>query len=188
MKFAWCCALALGFSACGASTQLDEGDASVVWDDCTRNSECVIRPASCCGACGAATREDAIALNASKLGAYGQATCGDVFGCPACYMPQDATLIATCDAGRCKVVDLMAHGSTTCTSSSECRIRTNVCCECGGPANIEHVIAVNVSAEPDFAKLVCDANQACPECAPIYPSDVVALCSGGRCEAAWAGR
>lgn len=171
---------------CGGSTEPDgaggSGGTGGGYDVCSKSSECVIRPASCCGQCGAATRDDIVALSSSRVTAYQTATCGDTSGCPACYSPQDATLIATCDAGHCKVVDLRTHAATACGAASDCRVRTNVCCECGGPTDIEHIIAT--SSESELSPLVCDG-QACPECAPIYPSEVVVDCLNGHCNAAW---
>lgn len=38
-------------------------------------------------------------------------------------------------------------------------------------------------AERDYADLVCDPDQACPECAPVYPTEVTVACNaGGHCE------
>lgn len=177
-------AASLALGACGSSSALEpgSGDAGPSYAECTKSSECVIRPASCCGQCGAATREDAVAINQSHLSDYQNAHCADV-GCATCYSAQDARLIATCDAGRCKLVDLAAHPSTACTADSQCRIRTNVCCECGGPTNVEHLIGV--SSEPAFVALVCSSDQACPECEPIYPPGAMALCDDGHCEAVY---
>lgn len=169
--------------SCGGSTDIGGtgGDAGTAYDVCEVNSDCVVRPASCCGQCGAATREDIVALAKGSVAAYQSAKCGDVFGCPACYMAQDATLIATCSSGRCTVVDLLAHAATACGAAADCRIRTNVCCECGGPMDQEHL--VSISDESLFQPLVCDPLQACPECAPVYPPEYSADCSGGHCVA-----
>ena len=40
---------------------------------CQVSSECLLRPASCCGSCGAATRSDVIALNQNPLVTQGEA-------------------------------------------------------------------------------------------------------------------
>jgi len=168
--------------SCGGSTDVGGtggSDAGTAYDSCEVNSDCVISSASCCGQCGAATRDDIIALAKDAVGAYGSAKCGDAFGCPACYMAQDASLIATCSNGHCAVVDLLVHDSTSCAVATDCRIRTNVCCECGGPTDGEHLVAI--SNESLFQPLVCDPLQACPECAPVYPSEYSADCSGGHC-------
>jgi hypothetical protein len=185
--------LGVGFAACGGSTDLggtadagDASDAGVDYDDCTKNSQCIVRPSSCCGQCGAATREDIVALNADKALAYSSAHCGDSFGCPACYMDQDARLVATCAAEQCKVVDLAVSEVTSCTENGDCRIRANVCCECGAPTGVRDLIAINVLAEADFAEIRCDADQACTECAPSYPAEVMAVCEAGHCQAVWA--
>lgn len=147
------------------------------WTSCAKPSDCLLRSASCCGSCGAATREDSVALNQTGATKYAAANCDGV-GCPACYMPTDPTLLATCRAGTCVVVDLLEHESTACKDVSECRVRTNACCECGGPMDDEHLIAVGVGG--GLEPLICDPNIGCPECAPVYPPKQLA-CDGGHC-------
>jgi len=144
---------------------------------CTANADCIVVPKSCCGSCGAATREDSIAVNAKKASDYRSSVC-DSMGCPACYMPTDPTLVATCSAGTCQVVDLLKHAATSCTSENDCRVRTTACCECGGPTDDEHLIAV--AQEPAYSALVCDG-QGCPECAPQYPPKAL-VCEAGHCK------
>ncbi len=181
--------VALPFAACGGSTSLDGGgggDAGPSYDACQLPSECVVRPASCCGQCGAATREDIVTLNKDQAAAYQSATCGDSWGCPACYMVQDSRLVATCASAKCKLVDLATHSSTTCASDGDCRVRTNACCECGGPVDQAHLVAINASKESDFSATVCDPGMGCPECAPTYPAEATAVCNAGHCEVTWA--
>ncbi len=93
-------------------------------------------------------------------------------------MPQDPTLLATCRGGSCVVVDLQEHESTACKDASDCRVRTNSCCECGGPVDDDHLIAVAGGGAYDA--LVCDPNTACLECAPAYPPKKL-VCDGGHC-------
>lgn len=143
---------------------------------CSKNSDCIVVPKSCCGSCGGATRQDALAVHQGKASEYRQGVCQGM-GCPACYMPTDPTLVATCNAGSCEVVDLLLHASTACTDPSECRVRTTACCECGGPTDDEHLIAI--SADAPYSALVCDG-QGCPECAPQYPPKTLA-CAAGHC-------
>jgi hypothetical protein len=96
-------------------------------------------------------------------------------------MAQDPYLVATCRASRCEVVDLLQQAVTSCTANTDCRLRTNVCCECGGPTDVEHLIAINSGGEQGFTALVCDPMQACGRCAAIYP-DLPVSCTGGRCK------
>lgn len=172
--------LALG--ACGGSTQTGGADAGPDYVHCVRNDDCVIRPASCCGACGAATRGDVIAVEKTRAALYASDHCAGV-GCPACYAEPDPTLLATCVDHKCAVVDLLAHDSTSCSADGDCRIRTTSCCECNGATDRAHLVAV--SSEVDFSPLVCDG-QACPECAPLYPVNVSASCNeSGHCVVVW---
>ncbi len=94
--------------------------------------------------------------------------------------------MATCTAGHCAAVDLLKSAVTKCSTPDDCRIRTNACCECGGPVDMEHIIAINVAAEPGYSALVCDQGQGCPECVPVYPTEVSAACESGACQAVWA--
>jgi hypothetical protein len=152
------------------------------------NSDCLVVPASCCGACGAATRTDSIAVNRSRASDYRTSACGDDIGCPACFMPQDPTLVPTCAAGRCEVVDLHLHPSAACADATDCRLRTQTCCECGGDTGPEGLISIRVDGEADYTALVCDPTMGCPECLPMYPTDAVASCSDeGFCEVLRAG-
>ena len=150
---------------------------------CSAPSDCVVIPASCCGSCGAATREDSVAVNKQSASVYQAWTCGEDTACPGCYMPTDANLVATCSAGKCAVVDLLASKATECTDSSECRLRTNQCCECGGAQDAEHLIAVSDSSS--LERVVCDPDVGCPECAPPPPDYAEAVCDDGRCTVQW---
>ncbi len=149
---------------------------------CKVPSDCVVIPASCCGSCGAATRTDSVAVNKASAPVYQNWTCGDM-GCADCYMPTDANLVATCSAGRCAVVDLLATPATECTDSNECHLRTNECCECGGAQDAEHLVAV--SDYSAIERVVCGSGQGCPECAPQPPDYAEAICDDGRCTVQW---
>ena len=144
----------------------------------------MVRSESCCGTCGAATRGDAITFNQEGISAYGKDVCGTT-GCPACYMPTDPTLFATCSGGQCTLLDLLEEDVTACTGASDCRIRTADCCECGGGMGEEDILAIAVSQESAFASLACDPSAECAECAPVYPSNVAAACESGHCVAVW---
>lgn len=154
---------------------------------CTEDDECTVVPESCCGSCGAATRGDAIGVHRDRASAYSGMACSGSVGCPACYMQQDPTLIATCREGQCTVVDLQQHEVTECTGASECRLRTRDCCECGGDSSRGGLIAVRTDAEATYTSLVCAEGAPCPECAPSYPQEAEAICSSGRCEVQWDG-
>lgn len=151
--------------------------------DCAVPSDCIVVPESCCGQCGAAVRGDAIALNRAGAADYRLTLCQDT-GCPLCDMPNDATLVATCSAGKCELVDLLKHPSTACERNEDCELRTNECCNCGGAQTIDHLIAVNRMS--NYPSLVCDPNEACDPCVDPPPDRAQALCESGRCVAEWA--
>jgi len=171
----------------------DSGRDSAVGDGgsdpfaCAGPSECIVVPASCCGSCGAATRGDAVAVNVARSSDYRRPMCDGV-GCPACFMEQDPSLVATCRAGRCEVADLHTEPAAECSSDGDCRVRTRDCCECGGDVSRAGIIAIATSHIVDYEALVCDPGTACLECAPVYPAEVSAVCSSaGFCDVVWAG-
>ncbi|HJL15282.1 MAG TPA: hypothetical protein RMH99_06490 [Sandaracinaceae bacterium LLY-WYZ-13_1] len=169
---------------CGESHDLGDEDAGPDVGDlaaCEVPSDCVVVPESCCGSCGAATRGDAIAVHRDRTGDWRGMACGDDMGCPACFMQQDPTLVATCEAGHCAVVDLQTHPATECASADDCRVRAAECCECG--ATVEPGTLIAISDEGAFGPLVCDPGMGCPECLPMYPPEVSAACEAGRCVA-----
>jgi hypothetical protein len=155
------------------------------WTVCVRNDDCIVVTESCCGSCGAPTRDDGMAINADFRDERWTTQCMGR-SCPPCIDPRDPTLIATCEAGTCTLVDLNEHSSTACTANSDCRLRTNDCCECGGGSGGESLIAINVNAEAGYAGLVCD-DAGCDKCLPAYPAEATAVCDpAGYCDVVWA--
>jgi hypothetical protein len=181
--------VALSFGCSTQNVSLPPEDAGVEDDlqACDVPPECVVVPESCCGSCGAATRDDAISVNRDFAGVYRTVVCEGEPGCPPCYDDPDPTLVATCLAGRCGVVDLQDHPLTECTDSEDCRLRTRDCCECGGDMTEAGLIAIRAGAaeEAEYVGLVCEPEATCPECEPIYPDEATAICSAGRCVVAW---
>jgi hypothetical protein len=145
-------------------------------------------PVSCCGTCGTATRGDAIAIARARAGEFRSGACGAGSVCPPCAGTQDPSLLATCQAGRCALVDLLDVPSNACTADADCRVRSVDCCECGGRTGRDGLVAIRVDAEPAFSALVCDGpTVACPECAPVYPSEARAVCDprARHCALVW---
>jgi hypothetical protein len=175
-----------GGAQAGAPSGGTGGGVTVNYRACLVNSECVLRSASCCGSCGAPTRADVIAINQATLAAYTTSVCDPNQTCPDCAAMTDPTLVATCQQGQCEVVDLTTSPMTACTTDTACVIRTNACCECGGPMDQGSIIALNHDAGASYAALVCDPNVGCLDCLPDY-STVPALpvCQSGHCLAKW---
>jgi len=139
-----------------------------------------VRARSCCGDCGAATRNDIIAINRRNLGSYTTSVCQNT-SCTLCYTQQDPTLLASCLNGACSVVDLLALPLTDCRTDQDCRLRTRECCECGGTTAIQSLIALRKDSEAEYRRLACDPSTACDACVPSYPEFATAKCFGGRC-------
>ena len=144
---------------------------------CDVPSACTLRPASCCGSCGAATPDDMIALPVDEVAAYVAVVCEGI-PCPECARPNDPYLVATCAAGACVAVDLHAHSFTECTASSDCTLSPAQCCACG-LLGMQETIAHN-PARGGLGTLICDPEGDCPPCVPDFGA-LGAQCDGGRC-------
>ncbi|MFH1435527.1 MAG: hypothetical protein ABIJ56_07395 [Pseudomonadota bacterium] len=155
------------------------------WTSCLVPSDCVIVANSCCGVCGMPTLADMDAANKNFLEEHYDAVCDDPDPiCPGCAEMPNPELVATCEEGRCLAVDLGAEDLTLCASSDDCVIRTPECCECGADMTPMSLVAIRIDAQAALAGLVCDPDSGCPECAPVYPDNVDAICDGdGHCAA-----
>lgn len=162
-----------------SATDVPGLDAPVVVDapgGCDVNSQCVIRPESCCGSCGAATADDWIALHVSELDGYAESVCAGTF-CPECSRPNDPWLIASCRMGDCVGTDLRLSPLTECAAPSDCTLGPRQCCDCG-LLGVEGSIAYNPARGSPY-DLICDPDATCPPCVPTF--SVTADCVGGRC-------
>ncbi len=170
---------------CYAGPDCSDGDAGVDGgvDDlraCNDNSDCALSETTCCP-CGEPEPSEITAVRADRLTAFRGQLCALPVACPdiACFI-EERRYVATCDAGTCKAVDLTQHASTECEQPSDCNVRTAGCCPCGGEQSPGNLVAI--SDENAFASLVCDAQLACAQCAPIYPSEATTTCGAqGHC-------
>ncbi len=178
-------AVVVSSAGCGDDSDAAKDDAGRPdFFACEANSDCIVVPESCCGTCGAPTRGDAVAINAASVADRWERECSGSMGCPTCApLFIDPTLVATCRDQRCTLIDLRRDEISTCTQDLDCRLRTPDCCECGGDTSLGRLLGIAISAEPDYASLVCDPGQACDDCLPVYPDEVTVACSAnGRCE------
>lgn len=165
--------------AVGCDSLADEGGELAT---CEVPSDCSVVFNDCCGFCGQPEPADVSALNVAAVEAHQRRVCKDgTVGCPgiACF-PQPPSVLATCEAGRCAIVELAQHAATACGDDSDCRIRNVSCCECN--ASLQPGTLVAVSDEAAYTSLVCDPAQACDDCAPIYPMEVTAVCEQRSCQ------
>lgn len=153
---------------------------------CTVSTDCVVVPETCCGQCGVAARDDAIALREENRAEYRDLVCEDAPPCLPCAGDPDPTLVATCVAGLCEVVDLLEQEVTACSVNDDCRLRAQACCECGAGTGPGGLIALRSDAVPAYQALVCPPDGGCAGCVPLYPDEAEAVCSAeGRCQVAW---
>jgi hypothetical protein len=186
--------LALG---CGSSSRTADGgpgsdaepgrdsstptDAGTDWGACDVPSDCVIVERACCASCGTPPTLEAVdAVNGARLGDWREEVCPVSPGCPPCLVAENPNLAATCSAGRCTAFDLSRdHGD--CTVDTDCVIRVPDCCPCGADTSIPRLVAIAAAQVGDYVSRVCDPMQACLECEPAYPPEVVASCLSGIC-------
>lgn len=165
-------------------------DCALPWWACQDNSDCTLRPAGCCYPCGSWSADDFDGVDVEETAQHMGLVCAEPVPCPRCATMPDPNVYAACSPdegpyGTCRARDLRADPAIVgCTSSDECRIRAASCCECGADTSISNLVAVRRGAPIEDA--LCDAGQACDECAPTYPAEVSAYCnlSRGVCELA----
>jgi hypothetical protein len=144
--------------------------------DCNQPSECAVVPMSCCGVCGGPSATDMTAIRKDAVPARSE-RCKTAL-CPKCAQRSNPELVATCRSGRCEAVDIAASTAVSgCKQASDCRVRVAACCECGGDTSPYALLAIASTSESAYTQLVCDLATACPECAPLYPSNVSATCT-----------
>jgi len=156
------------------------------WFACADTSECVVRSAECCEACGIDSASTAIAVNGSALEALSTSLCSaQVEPCP----NYDCALFASyvlpfCIEGRCTVIDIRNDLLTSCGTDEQCRLRWDTgCCEACG---LDELL-VGVNSQVNYDATVCGAGAGvCPPCAEPYPSAARAICgANNHCEVAW---
>jgi hypothetical protein len=156
-------------------------------DACTENSDCTLTIASCCGVCEPSTLDDWVAVHVARVETYRKTQSCTLVDCPAIACepppPEQVTrtyFAATCQAGRCKAIDLRTTKVTACEAPSDCSLRHGArCCEACGDG-VDDLLAV--SDEAALADLVCGSEPAaCPPCVPIEPEGYVASCEANRC-------
>jgi hypothetical protein len=157
------------------------------YDECAAPSDCVLTANTCCGVCGAPTRDDVAAVNVDmRMDYYLDVACPEARTapppCPDCPSALNPNLFATCTGGACAVVDLATDpGYAECVEDSDCIVRARDCCECGADVSLPNLVAIAGAQRAAFEAVVCDPGTGCPECAPAYPEEIGAACNMGVC-------
>jgi hypothetical protein len=154
-------------------------------DTCTESQECVLRSPGCCGACEPTEISDFVAINSKHDRDYDTLKgCGGV-ACGACPEPTpgettSSYFVPTCDAGRCRVLDLRTTEITACDSVADCSLRIGSnCCEGCSSTGLD---LIALGDEAALSELVCPSEPvACPPCEPIDPGGFAASCEENRC-------
>ena len=154
--------------------------------DCTKHSECIVTGATCCQSCATERDEIVPVAKASSADAFDR-FCEAPLPCPMCTAQRarmQARYLPVCGhspaaTSQCAMIDL---AEVSCTPEVGCRVRARGCCECGADVAVANLIAVPNSPEIPRETL-CDSDQACDDCLPVYPADVTARCgASGHCE------
>jgi hypothetical protein len=137
-----------------------------------------------CCACGIIGRLDQLnAINSAKRDAFSKQLCGpNPPPCPPCGPGTiDPHLMARCESGRCRGVDLRTDPTyTKCASDSECTLRKGLaCCQCGAPGDW---VAVSRVGDMMITGEMCAAGSVCPSCVPVPPAGYSAVCRNNACE------
>ncbi len=153
---------------------------------CAEPSECTLVSNTCCGTCGRPSLADVDAVRVDAVEAYGRAVCPDPDPiCPGCATMPNPNLLATCDrtTARCEVMDIEQDEVSACERDTDCVVRVPDCCPCGADVSVPRLVALRVDRVRDYLARVCDSAIACPECEPVYPADVEAICdrASGHC-------
>ncbi|MFT5353739.1 MAG: hypothetical protein ACI9KE_000939 [Polyangiales bacterium] len=151
--------------------------------ECLVPTDCFLLPESCCGSCGQPSRTDIDSVPLAGVDAQRSMACAEPVPCPACEGQPDVTLLADCSMASCTVFDLdppngPPPGLSACEDDTDCIIRAAECCECGATITEETVVALNVEIRGGYEPFVCEPGTGCPECAPLYPDNLVARCIG----------
>lgn len=168
----------------GSGSSATGGSSGVATVDRTCNvpSDCVVQSLSCCASCGAPNPSNFTAMNYYSQYDYQRSVCAGTPTCLSCdAQVGNNYLQATCDKGQCILIDLREQPVTACSNASQCYVRAPECCECGGRTDAYSVIALSSTSTVAYSTLVCSPNQACADCAPIYPA-VNVDCIAGHCQ------
>lgn len=172
-----------------ASTTSSTGTGGSLPDDftaCDGPGQCTLVTVECCPPCGMPELPDVLAVHVAQGMAYKDYTCPDPVDCPACETGYNPHLFAYCDtaAGKCVAADTRTHAVSACTADEQCALRNGTeCCENCNELQSYELTAVASGADPSLMELVCAPEIACPPCVPIYPADVIAICSNdGHCQ------
>ncbi|MFK8002715.1 MAG: hypothetical protein AB8H86_24230 [Polyangiales bacterium] len=166
-----------------ATADVVQPDVDAPVGECVTPTDCVLLPESCCGSCGQPSRTDIDSVPRSGVDAQRAMACADPVPCPDCEGQPDPTLLPDCSMSSCTVFDLNppagpAPGLSACEDDTDCVIRAASCCECGATITEETVVAINLEIRGGYEPFVCEPGIACPECAPVYPDNLVARCLG----------
>jgi hypothetical protein len=157
------------------------GDAGVDWSQCSGPGQCSAQLTGCCGPCGMPTLDNFAGVNPMYTAAFRMATCPVPVPCPRCATAINPYIGALCGGTHCKAFDTrLVPEFSKCSTENDCRLRNGLdCCECGsqGPWT-----AVSIDGQAAINAAVCAPQTGCPDCAPVPPPGMRAVCVQGHCE------
>lgn len=173
----------------GDSVMPRDGDGDAIDRTCEETADCLLVSATCCGTCARPTLADVTAIRISQVAEHLEQVCEEDAGCPDCLRQNNPNLFAVCEEGTCQSVDLTEHSDSECTTSDDCILLPDACCECGAVTYPENTVAIRPDRTSDFIASQCSQQGlgepiACDTCAwsPAYGTSV--SCSLGHCAVA----
>ncbi|HMI82956.1 MAG TPA: hypothetical protein VK550_02625 [Polyangiaceae bacterium] len=158
----------------GAAGTIDSG---TEWGACTGPGQCELA-AKCC-ACGELGLGQLIAIHSSQRDAF-RKSCSDMPPCPPCVGTVAPNLIAVCEAGRCRGIDIQSDPAyTKCGSDQDCMLRSGLgCCEC---PDMGQWVPISLAGSILVKSQVCAPSTSCPKCLPMPPLETRPICRSGVC-------
>jgi len=154
-------------------------DSGADWGACTGPGQCELVATKCC-ACGELGLGELVAIHSSQRDAFRKEICGNMAPCPPCVGTVAPNLMAVCDAGRCRGIDIQSDPTyTKCGGDQDCTLRSGLaCCEC---PEMGEWVAISFAGSMLVKSQVCAPNTSCQKCTPIPPPETRPICRNGVC-------
>ena len=146
---------------------------------CSGQGQCALVPTICCF-CGQLDINRVEAINATYRDTYKRKVCEGMGPCPECVGSIDPYLMARCESGRCRKVDIRTDPTyTKCGTDQECILRKGLgCCTCNADSDW---VAISRVGEMLITSQTCGSGTVCPTCIPVPPTGTSAVCRNGAC-------
>ncbi len=157
---------------------------------CASSADCMVQPAGCCYSCGNTPGFDGLrAASRKRLPELRRDDCSvpaseatQPLACPACVARTNPHIVATCERGACRLVDVRTRDLDACKTDEDCAARPSSC----RPEEDSPRVWTPISRQKvrDFTELVCGKTP-CTGCDEIPETHRAIVkppkCVDGRC-------